>query len=204
MIARSVLTYAFVLSVTAAAPQAAMALALSDDAWRVTTGDVRVLCPLTVGGSFEGRTSELSGVLTATSTKPATLAGDLSVDLRKLDTGINLRNEHLRENYLEVSKAAGYEHAVLSGVTMPDADLATTEGKTRFTGQLRVHGVTKPVTGAAEIKRLSDKVKITAHLTVHLPDFEIAQPRYLGVGVKDDVQLTVTFVATKEGSSAKP
>ena len=32
-------------------------------AWRVASGEVTVLCPLTVGGSFEAKTSGLTGEL---------------------------------------------------------------------------------------------------------------------------------------------
>ena len=44
------------------------------------------------------------------------LDGNLVVDLRTLDTGIGLRNRHLRENYLEVDKAPGFETATLSEI----------------------------------------------------------------------------------------
>ena len=72
--------------------------------WTTTTGDVRVTCPLTVGGSFEAKTTTLQGRL---SLDPATaaLAGELLVELKTLDTGISLRNQHMLDNNLEVQQS---------------------------------------------------------------------------------------------------
>jgi YVTN family beta-propeller protein len=63
--------------------------ALGDDrpSWRVVQGDVRVTCPLTVGGSFEAKTSTLTGALAFASLHPAVFTGNLAVDLKTLDTG---------------------------------------------------------------------------------------------------------------------
>ena len=55
----------------------------------------------------------------------AAFDGSLAVDLRTLDTGIGLRNEHLREKYLEVDKGPGFDTATLSEIDLngfnPDA-----------------------------------------------------------------------------------
>jgi hypothetical protein len=71
--------------------------------WRVEQADVRVVCPMTVGGSFAAKTSALSGSVTPNANHSPAFDGSLAVDLRTLDTGIGLRNEHLRERYLEGS-----------------------------------------------------------------------------------------------------
>jgi hypothetical protein len=39
--------------------------------WRATEGEVRVICPLTVGGSFEARTAALGGVLAVAAAEPS-------------------------------------------------------------------------------------------------------------------------------------
>ena len=33
--------------------------------WRVEKGDIRVICSMTIGGSFDAKTAALSGVVTA-------------------------------------------------------------------------------------------------------------------------------------------
>jgi polyisoprenoid-binding protein YceI len=155
---------------------------------------VRVICPLTVGGSFEARSSALSGTLTTAGTEEP-LEGQLAVDLRTLDTGIELRNTHLRETYLEVDKGEGFDQAVLSNILV-SGNLESLSGSTPFTGELRLHGVMKTVRGEADLMRNGSSWRVTASFPVALGDHGIAPPRYLGVGVRDRVQVRVTFVAS--------
>ena len=161
-------------------------------AWRITSGELVVLCPLTVGGSFEARTSSVSGQLAVDTAQPSRLTGEIAVDLKTLDTGISLRNTHMRENYLEVGKGEGFERAVLSEIVVK-GDAATVTGATTFTATLLVHGTRKPVSGQARITRAGADVRVEASFPVNLPDFGIPEPRYLGVGVKDQVQVKVKF-----------
>ena len=102
-------------------------LAAAGGPWRVTQPDVSVMCPMTIGGSFDAKTTALSGSLTAPAGGSA-FDGTLAVDLRTLDTGITLRNDHLREKYLEVDKGPGYDSATLSDIVLkgltPDAPAA--------------------------------------------------------------------------------
>ena len=72
--------------------------AAAQERWRVDRGDVRVACPLTVGGSFEARSQVLSGNLTLKTPQPAAFEGTLTAPLDTLDTGISLRNDHMKNN----------------------------------------------------------------------------------------------------------
>jgi polyisoprenoid-binding protein YceI len=165
--------------------------------WHVGQGEVSVKCPMTVGGSFDATTSALTGMLTTSTARPSGFDGSLAVDLRTIDTGIALRNDHLREKYLEVDKGAGYEQAVLSDVVLQGLSADAPTGKGSFTGSLMLHGVKKIVTGPAEIRQAGTGWRVRASFPVNLPDYNIDKPRYLGVGVKDTVQVSVTFTATQ-------
>ena len=162
--------------------------------WRTAQGDVSVKCPMTIGGSFDAKTTALAGTLTASG---STIDGSLAVDLRTLDTGIGLRNDHLRENYLEVDKGAGYDKAVLSQITLKGMNAEAPEGKGSFSGSLALHGVTKMVSGPVEVRKAGGGLRVKASFPVNLPDYNIAEPRYLGVGVKNIVQVEVTFTTTQ-------
>ena len=179
-----------------AAPHAA------GDGWRAGQGDVRVLCPLTVGGSFEARTTALTGALAAGPPGSSALSGQLSVDLRTLDSGIELRNDHLRNKYLEAGKGEGFDTAVLSDIVLGKADAGTVQGKTTFTGTLLLHGTKKPVSGEAEIRRSPSSVRVSASFPITLADYGIAKPQYLGIGVRNQVRVKVTFVAAPAGAGA--
>jgi len=163
--------------------------------WQVARGDVRVVCPMTVGGSFEAKTTSLTGTLSLSSAHPVTFAGELSVDLSTLDTGISLRNHHLRDNYLEVPRGEGFDRAVLSDIRLGDVDPETFQGKTGFSGTFRLHGVKKALAGQAEIHRDGRTVRVDASFPVSVSDFGIAKPQYLGVGVTNEVRVIVSLVA---------
>jgi hypothetical protein len=83
-----------VIFVTLAAGMARRADAT--DIYKVAGGDVAVVCPLTVGGSFEAKTKNLSGDLAPASGQPGAVGGTLRVDLQTLETGIRMRDYHLK------------------------------------------------------------------------------------------------------------
>jgi polyisoprenoid-binding protein YceI len=167
----------------------------AETAWTVTAGAVTVVCPLTVGGSFEARTTALAGRLAVDSAQPGRLAGELAVDLATLDSGISLRNTHMREHYLEVGKGEGYQRAHLKDIVLA-GDPATLSGATTFSATLLVHGVERPVRGSARVSREGAGIRVEASFPVALPDHGIAKPRYLGVGVRDEVTVKVKFQAS--------
>jgi polyisoprenoid-binding protein YceI len=181
-------------ALTAGGPHAA-----ADSTWRVTQGDVRVTVPLRPGGGFEARTTSLTGVLTLSGARPAQLAGELVVDLATIDTGIELRNKHLRENYLEIAKGAGYDKALLSEIRLAEVDGDAFEGRTPFLGSLRMHNVSKPIAGTAEIRRDAAGVRVTATFPIQLTDFGVEPPMYMGVGVGNKLIVKVAFGARGAG-----
>ena len=174
--------------------------ATAAESWRVVRGEVRVVCPMTVGGSFEAKTSTLTGTLSLAAPHNAQFSGDLTVDLKDLDTGIGLRNEHLRNEYLEANKDAAFEHAVLSEIKLGQIDPETFQGRTAFSGTFLLHGVKRAVTGQADVRRDGASVRVDATFTVTIADHAIAKPQYLGVGVKDQVQVKVSLVAAPVGA----
>jgi polyisoprenoid-binding protein YceI len=182
------------LAVAAALPVAGRAAEIP--AYRVVRGEVRVLCPITVGGSFEAVTTSLSGTLGIAALRPAVLRGDLTVDLSSLDTGIALRNAHLLDKYLEVGKGGEFATAVLSDVRLDKVETAAFHGQTPFTGMLLLHGTRRPVSGQADIRFEGSDARVAASFPVRIDDYGIAPPRYLGVGVKNEVQVKVSLLIT--------
>jgi len=163
-------------------------------AWTTRTGEVRVTCPLTVGGTFEARTTALQGTLSVTPAA-SVLGGELSVELKTLDTGISLRNRHMLDNYLEVQESEAFETAVLSNIDVGALTADVPEGKRRFTARLRLHGTTHPVEGQATLSKRESSVRVEASFPIRISDYGIADPRYLGIGVRNEVSVHVIFVA---------
>jgi polyisoprenoid-binding protein YceI len=163
--------------------------------WRIERGEVHILVPLKPGGAFTATTPSLSGTLTLGQAAPALLGGEISMDLATIDTGIGLRNQHLRENYLEVAKGKGFDRAVLSEIQLKDASGEAFEGRTAFTGMLLLHGVKHAVQGKAEIGRDGSGRRVRAEFPLVLTDFGITPPQYLGVGVADKLLVKVQLNA---------
>ena len=164
--------------------------------WRLSGADVRITVPMRPGGAFEAKTTSLSGTLTLGTSKPALLKGEITVDLATIDTGIGLRNQHLRDKYLEISRGRGFDKAVLSEVRLDQADGEGFQGKTGFTGKLLLHGVSRDVAGTGEIRREGSETRVEASFPLTLTDFGIEPPEYLGVGVANKLLVKVRFTAT--------
>lgn len=122
--------------------------------------------------------------------------------MASLDTGIGLRDDHLRGSYLEVERGPAFRLAVLSGIALreppPDRD---SHHETAFTGTLTLHGVEREVEGEAALRRRDGRMRVEATLSLSLEAFDIPPPRYLGVGVRDEVRITVTFDASPSGAA---
>lgn len=110
------------------------------------------------------------------------VAQGIVVDLKTLTTKMDLRDEHMKNKYLEVSK-------------YPEAVLASGSGKGgKGTGKIKIRGVEKEISGT--YKAINDK-EVEAKFDLNLPDFNISGIRYLGVGVKDTISLRVVVPLEK-------
>jgi polyisoprenoid-binding protein YceI len=163
--------------------------------WRVERGEVRILVPLKPGGAFTATTPSLSGTLVLEPAMPARLTGEITMDLATIETGIGLRNQHLREKYLEIGKGTGFDKAVLSEIELKDAEGESFEGRTSFRAMLLLHGVKHAVSGTADIRRDGPGRRVQAEFPLDLTDFGMKAPEYLGVGVASKLLVRAQFSA---------
>jgi hypothetical protein len=127
---------------------------------------------LTPAGSFKGRTHEVVGF--AVRKGAAVEAHNIIVHLKNLKTGIGVRDQHTQK-HLETSK-------------FPDAVLVSAKGEGgKGTGVIKIHGVQKEISGKYEIKGK----ELVAQFPLKLSDFNISGIRYMGVGVDDEVKISV-------------
>lgn len=99
-----------------------------------------------------------------------------------IDTGIKLRNSHMR-GYLDAENHPNITLSVpKAGVTLPDETKKSTKGE--VTAKFTARGVTKDETVTYEITRKrSGGYKVEASFDVDVRDHGIAIPSYLGVTV---------------------
>jgi polyisoprenoid-binding protein YceI len=158
------------------------------DAYKVSGAEVVVVCPLTVGGSFEARTKSVSGEVAASAAEPGNLTGALRVDLQTLETGIGVRDRHMRDNYLEVEKGPEFATA-----TFDQIRIEKLAGKSTFKGTLMLHGQRQEVTGTADLQQRDGRIRVQAQFPIKVSAFQIPKPTYLGVGVRDEIQIKVVM-----------
>jgi len=195
--AATVLTFAVVSTLTTAGPGGALAAReappLATAPFQVSDASVSVSCPFTIGGSFEARASELAGEVALEAGSPGAVAGALAMDLRTLQTGIGLRDAHMRDKYLEVGRGTSFAVSTLDHIRLTGVDPVRLAGKGGFEGMLRLHGRERPVVGVADIQRTGEGFRVQATFPVTLSEFEIEHPTYLGVGVGEVVTVTARF-----------
>lgn len=115
----------------------------------------------------------------------------VAVPLTGLQTGIGLRDKHMKEKYLEVGK-------------YPNAELKVARDALRFPaaggkvsadaqGDLTIHGHTKHVSFHYDAKAAGKGFDVDGTVHVKIPDYAIDVPNYLGVTVKPDVDVEVHF-----------
>jgi polyisoprenoid-binding protein YceI len=153
---------------------------------------------------FTGRTDKVTGNLAVDPENAAKASGSMSVDVSSLDTGIGLRNEHMR-GMIEAEK---YPTATfkLTKLNVPGNKLkrnAVVAGT--VTGDFTLHGVTKTITAPVELTylpqedakyRAGDWVSVSSDFKLKLSDYKITLPApVLGVKVADELAIDFTSMA---------
>ncbi len=121
----------------------------------------------------------------------AKVEGTFEFELTSLNSGIELRDDHMKNRYLKVNE---HPKATLQIRGLRLAEEFSEErpevGETEFTGDLTLHGVTKPVRGRFKI---GEDRKVSADFKLKLTDFQIEIPSYMGITVADEVQVRVAI-----------
>ena len=147
--------------------------------------------------SFSGKTRKISGRIEV---NPARLADsvfvEVEVNMATLDTGIELRNRHMRDDHLET---ATYPRAVFRSTRLlgPSQPALSEGGKTTFTleGTLTLHGVAQTVQVPVEAELVAKDGKTGVHAVVHfqvkLSDYKVPRPQFLFLRLDEVQRITV-------------
>ena len=113
------------------------------------------------------------------------------VDLNSIDTGIGLRNRHMRENYLHTDK---YPLTHFTGKLTKVEKNSDTEFKVTAEGKFFVHGVEKHKSIVGIITKINDnQYKINAEYTVALSDYNIDIPSIMFYKIDENMDLILEF-----------
>lgn len=115
----------------------------------------------------------------------------LDVPLANLNTGIALRDRHMREKYLEIAKFPSATLQVARSALKVPAQGAGVE--LDVPGTLQLHGQKRAVTVHYDAKGDGAGFAARGRFRVNMNDYGITVPTYLGVTVKPDVDVIAAF-----------
>ena len=152
-----------------------------------TSLDTHIGTTHTIQGGFVLRQANTSTITSLT----------MMVDLRTLATDDTGRDEEIRQRWLESNKhpiasfTSSKTTQVLSHTYQDGQDVTF-----KITGDMTLHGVTRPATFDVQGKLLNDTVTGTAKAFIHMKDFGVTAPAVVGVAtVQDGMSVVVNFTA---------
>lgn len=173
------------------------------ETWIVGEGSEVVFTSKAPMESFDGKTDQVSGHIRC----PADdLGGELdlriAVDLASLDTGIGMRNSHMRDRHLETDE---YPEAVFTGeavvATSAPALLPGQAVRLTVRGTFELHGVSRPRDIEATVTLEHDgSLTVATDFAVSLEDHAIDRPQFLVMKLADEQQVRVLVKARPEGA----
>ena len=166
---------------------------------------------------INGHTSKITGTVSVDDSLDLSkqpISAQFAVDLASIDTGIALRNEHMRDNFLETGKfpkATFKLKSIASGATvLKDKQKVHLEANGDFT----VHGKTVQKKVPIDVTYFKlcpstegkfkncDLLQINATFPVAFKDHDIKRPEIVFQKLADTVYVTVSATAHKEVSAA--
>ncbi len=166
--------------------------------------------------TIEGKTGQIDGTIEVDLSDANTAAGQFEVDLTTVKTGIEMRDQHMREGYLHTDsfpKAVFKLIKVTKAGQKPLADGQPVEIEAQ--GELTIHGITRPVAVSGTVTFLKESEQTQArlpgdllHIDVGAPillsDFKVERPQFVILKVNDKVDIRVDVFATTRYPEPKP
>lgn len=128
--------------------------------------------------------------------KEKKVIGEFIVNLEEFTTDMDMRDEHMKEKYLETGK---YKNTVLKINQNDIAEAFPVDGDwnpKNLKGLLTLHGVTKEVPLNCKLTVKDGTAKGVVDFKIRLPDYKIDIPSFAGITVADEVKIQVN-VANK-------
>lgn len=116
------------------------------------------------------------------------------VDLASIDTGIGLRNRHMRNNYLETDR---FPYAAFQGRLTELASAQADDFRAIASGTLTIHGVDRPRDIECSVSPVGPGHRVRCEFTVALSDHEIRIPKLMFMKIDELMRLELEFFLTQ-------
>ncbi|NCQ17955.1 MAG: YceI family protein [Ignavibacteria bacterium] len=143
-------------------------------------------------GKFSGVTENIDGYMYWEGNNYTTNSSlYFEVDLKTLDTGIGLRNRHMRDNYLQTDK---FPDASFKGKITNVTPAAQGPFKVDADGEMFIHGVTKyiKISGVLTKSGNSD-YNLKTNFSIKLSSYNIDIPSIMMVKLSEVIELQLNF-----------
>ena len=143
-----------------------------------------------------GRTNSLSGTFTFQGTTLS--AADIDVDMTALESDSSGRDRQMRTQALETDTFPDATFTLTAPVDLGAVPETGTPFSVEATGDLTVHGVTRPVTVPIEGQLLGDSVVVIGRIDILFSDYDIDSPRAaLVLSVEDQGEMEFQLFLTR-------
>lgn len=152
-----------------------------------------------------GISNSVKGKVTFNVSDIKTLKGSISIPVASLDTGIELRNEHLvSDNWMD---AESYPNITFEIKSVSDVKAETDNKLTaKVTGDFTAHGITKQVVADVTMTYLveseqtksrapGDLLGVQAKFNVNLSDYDI-ENMIIGQKVAEEIEISINMVGS--------
>ncbi len=151
--------------------------------------------------TFRGKTDRVSGfVLVDPEELYDSLVLHVEIDMASIDTGLDIRNRHMRENHLETDRfpVASFDGAALvepHAVGLP----AGRKTHLEIEGMFLLHGVKRKVVLPVDVIRVEGNgtayLAVTSRFELKLSDYNIDRPKFLVMKLGDVQHIELTLRA---------
>lgn len=140
---------------------------------------------------FEGVTDKIDGYFVYDGNELANNSEIyFEVDLRTLDTGIGLRNRHMRENYLHTDK---YPMTTFKGKMVKAERASSGDYNVTVEGTIFIHGVNRTLKTTGTLTPNENGYRIKSSFEVRLTDHNIEVPKLMFMKISNTMRLQLDF-----------
>ena len=150
-----------------------------------------------------GDTKRTTGTIVADPANVLASTVEVTVELATIDTGVKLRDEHIRDEFAEISKfpRATFKSVGISGVTTATANQPI---DINVTGDFQLHGVTRRLTAPIRVVLIpeteltraqrgpGDWLHVSGRFPIKLSEFGIHVPQSF---IDDKIEITLDLFA---------
>jgi polyisoprenoid-binding protein YceI len=149
---------------------------------------------------IQGETGKIQGAISVDPSLLSQAEGlksiTFTVDLTSLDTGIGLRNQHMRDNYLETGKYPTATFKVAQLTPMSTGKVAPGSVMVfKAKGPFTLHGKTVEKTIPVSVINMGNRLRIQSQFPVQLTTYGIPRPEIVSQKLADTLTVHLDLVA---------